>query len=179
MIGYFRKTFVRLEAVMVGTLKIILKKVLLEAGSVALIFLYLFFIFWIETFHNLGSYFPYLLIFLLPAFIVGWRSHRSVIQTLIRGGLPFVLAVVIFSIIVASSSGLMRFLGWIRDVGVFILLYAAAASLALYLGWFFTNRAGKMRKWGVSVVSLLSLSDIRSGIDRDYLTGIEVLKEGG
>ena len=117
--------------------------------------IYLFFIFWIEIFHYLGSEFPYLFIFLLPPLIIGRKSRRTMKKTIIRWLIPFMSALVIYVIFVVSYSGLMRLWGWFRDLGISILLFVAASLLMFYTGWFLKNSTKLIKKWGVSAISLI------------------------
>lgn len=120
-------------------LKIVLKKILTVSGFALLTLIYLFFIFWIEAFHYLGSEFPYLFIFLLPPLIIGRISRRTIKKTIKRWLIPFMSAFVIYVIFVVSYSGLMRLWGWFGDLGSSILLFVAASLLMFYTGWFFKN----------------------------------------
>ncbi|MCK4821870.1 hypothetical protein KA005_39255, partial [bacterium] len=136
-------------------LKIVLKKILIGSGFAVLTLIYLFFIFWIEIFHYLGSEFPYLFIFLLPPLIIGRISRRSMKKTIMRWFIPFMSAFVTYVIIVVSYSGLMRLWGWFGDLGISILLFGAASLLMFYTGWFFKNSTKLIKKWGVSAISLI------------------------
>ncbi|PKP56232.1 hypothetical protein CVT91_13660 [Candidatus Atribacteria bacterium HGW-Atribacteria-1] len=138
-------------------LKTIIKKIFSGVIFIALILFYLFFIFWIETFHYLGSGFPYLFVFLLPALLIGWRSRCSLKQTLVQGSIPPISAFLIYSIYVASFAGMMRFMGWIWDMWFLIFLYVATVLIMLYIGRFIQSRAWALNKWVVPVVSLLIL----------------------
>ena len=136
-------------------LKIVLKKILIGSGFTVLTLIYLFFIFWIENFHYLGSEFPYLFIFLLPPLIIGRISRRTMKKTIMRWLIPFMSAFVTYVIIVVSYSGLMRLWGWFGDLGISILLFGAASLLMFYTGWFFKNSTKLIKKWGVSAISLI------------------------
>jgi len=125
-------------------------------GFILLILLYLFFIYWIGLFYYLGSYtFPYLFIFLLLPFLLGYFSGRSVKKTIILKNLPLFTAIAIFSIYIGFSSGIMRFLGWFRDLGFNLILFIIASLIITYLGWFLKRRVGKIRRLIVPIVSSL------------------------
>lgn len=136
-------------------LKIVLKKILIVSGFALLTLVYLFFIFWIESFFYLGSEFPYLFIFLLPPLIIGRISSRTMKKTIIRWLIPFISAFVTYVIFVVSYSGLMRLWGWLVDLGISILLFGAASLIMFYTGWFFKNSTKLIKKWGVSAISLI------------------------
>jgi C-terminal processing protease CtpA/Prc len=139
----------------VAILKIILKKALLGAGFVVLILLYLFFIFWIDIFRNLGSGFPYLFVFLLPSLLYGFISKRSPRKMLVRGTIPLISALAIYLIYVASFAGLLRFGGWVMDMWFLILIYIAAVLTMLYLGWRHRTQIKTKKIWTALLLSLL------------------------
>ncbi len=112
-------------------------------------------IFWIETFHYLGSPFPYLLIFLLPPLLVGRLSGSSLKKSMLRGLLPLIAALVVYPAYVFSFSGGMRFVGWLYDLGVLILIFILASVLTIFLGRQLGKFHSLISKWGALVLSLL------------------------
>lgn len=123
---------------------------------ILLTFLYLFFIYWMRLFYYLGSdAFPYLYIFLLPPFLGGYFNRYLLKKTIILKALPLITAIVMFSIFIAFSSGILRFWGWFHDLGFTVILFVMAFLLFIYFGWLLKNRMGKIRRLIVPVVSLL------------------------
>ena len=125
-------------------------------GYILLTLLYTFFIYWIRLFYYLGSdAFPYLFIFLLTPFLLGFFSRFSVKKTIILKALPLITAIVIFAIFIAFSSGILRFWGWFHDLGSTLIVFIMAFLLFVYFGWLLKSRMGKIRRLIVPIVSLL------------------------
>jgi len=139
----------------VTIIKIILKKALLGAGFVVLILLYLFFIFWIDIFRNLGSGLPCLFVFLLPSLLYGFISNRSPRKILVCGTIPLISALAIYLIYLAFSAGFLRFVGWIEDIWFLILSYLVTVLVMLYFGWFLRTQVKTRRIWTGLILFLI------------------------
>jgi len=114
-------------------------------------------IYLIELFHYLGRFFPYVFVAFLPALLLGRLSRRSFKKALVRGVLPFLTALAVYTIRVGARSGWLRFGGWFLDLWWIIALYLAGLAAFMYFGWFCRFQIKIVRRWAVPAVSMLLL----------------------
>ncbi len=124
---------------------------------VLLICLNLVFIYLIELLYYLGRFFPYVFIAFLPALLLGRLSRRSFKRALVRGVLPFLTALTVYTLRIGARSGWLRFGGWFLDLWWVIALYLAGLAAFMYFGWFCRFRMKIVRRWAVPALSLLLL----------------------
>jgi C-terminal processing protease CtpA/Prc len=120
---------------------------------IILIALNLVFIYWIGTFHYLGSGFPYTFDFLLLPFLSGYFGPAWTRRHPWGKTLPLVMGILIYAALVGALSGRQRLWGWLLDLGPLLVAWSSAYILILSFGGWLRARPGVHRKWVVWAVS--------------------------
>ena len=100
-----------------------------------------------ETGHYLGKGFPYWVLTLFPAFLIG-RFTRSLKRALITGAaIPLPPALAVYLFLFVRRSGAMRLAGWLIDLWPWILLLSALIIGSIVLGHWIRGMERNPRRW--------------------------------
>jgi C-terminal processing protease CtpA/Prc len=110
-----------------------------------------------ESSHYLGRIFPYWILLLLPAFLIGRLSRRLRMALLLGGAIPICISLAAYLYFFVRSSGALRLAGWFVDLWPWVLILVILIVCSIVLGHWLSGKSKKVRRWLTAAVCSMTL----------------------
>ncbi len=110
-----------------------------------------------ESGHYLGRIFPYWILLLLPAFLIGRLSRRLKMALWLGGAIPIYISLAAYLYFFVCPSGTMRLAGWFVDLWPWVLILVFLIAGSIVLGHWLSGKGKKVRRWLTAAVCAMTL----------------------